>query len=262
MLIAYCICSSAALSARNMAPWLGNVYEFQASGSYQHQAGGKIASRHHLGSDLAKASLLFVPDPNWSTELEFFVGRSTDSTAGFDSALFTVRYLLLNDVIGDLASVTAGLSLAQNSHRFMRDLLFMHHGRREAELHLAIGKEFGKDEAYYLHPWAAVFYGIAHHSSPWVRAELHFDTLVRDTHLVALFLQADKGLGSHRLSNPRHFQGYSHINYYLVDLGFTYQYSCIGYGSAFVTLKKRLHARSCPRGVISIEIGLTVPFSF
>ena len=262
LFVCYLFFFSTTLFAQEVAPWFGNVYEFQPTLSYQHLAGGKVAGRRHLNGDLVKASLLFTPHPDWSTQLELYAGRTVDHRASLDAGLFTVRYSLSNDIVGDFVSVTSGLSLAQNSTHFLHDLLFVRHGRHELEAHVAIGKEFELDPTHYIHLWAAAFYGIANHSAPWIRSEFHIDTQIRDTHLLGLFLQTDKGCGHHSLHRPHHFRGYSHIHYNLVDVGATYQYSLIGYGSIFTTLKKRLHARSCPKELISIEVGLEIPFSF
>ena len=253
--------------ASEYAPWLGNVYEFEAKGIYEYAHSNKLDTAHGdkshtLHSNLLKAGLLFTPHPEWDLELEAGFAETTKHSMNYDATKLAVRHSWLNDLTGDPISLTTGVTLGLQQEKFLRDLSLIRHGPFEALFHASAGKEFGYSDAQYYRAWVMGAVGVANQSSAWTKCEAHLDWIVSETHFVDLFLKAEKGHGNKRLLLHKHFHGYSHIAYRFADIGLRYEYCINSVGSLYVEAKKRLHARFCPEGLYALEVGFDIPFSF
>jgi hypothetical protein len=257
------------LPATEQAPWLGNTYEFEPKVSYTHFYAPKIdlhhkTKHHHVRGNIEAFSLVFTPAADISTELEVSGFDTREHEFGLEKTKATVRYLWLNDVVGDPVSLTTGASFGYLPRRSFHDISLMHHGYYETELHAAVGKEFGfseKENTYYRTYFMPLF-GIAERGSPWARAEAHIEGICQDTYSMDIFVKAEKGFGNHKLRHIDHFKGYADINYRFLDTGLSFKYILQDFGSIYATGTYRLAAKYGPKEMSLIEVGLVVPFSF
>lgn len=271
-LILACLVTSSTLLGLDYSPWLGNIYEFEGNFSLEADQSQKVNTlrgnkKKHLHAEFAKATLGFTFDPEWSGEVELQGVKATHLSATIDSARIFLRRSFLNDIAGDPFSLTAGISLGLVNRKILHNLSLFNHGQIDGEAQFAVGKEFGyfgnrEEQKSYFHAWAGAFIGTARKSAAWIRGEAHLETILKETHFFDLFLHDEKGLGSKKLHSIHNFQGYSHIAYEALDLGISYRYKAVGYGSLFGQVKRRLYGKFCPRDTAFFELGIIVPFSF
>ena len=121
-------------------PWLGNWLEFDAN-LFQRVAQGSL---HHkkLYQERTEALCAFMPEENLSVAVELDLAKTQKHSYGFDAIQGSIRYRLLNDLVGDAVSLTAGLKSALSTPSRVKDLSSLQHGVLDTELQLAVGKEF------------------------------------------------------------------------------------------------------------------------
>jgi hypothetical protein len=230
------------LGALAVDPWFGNVYEFESKIAYNY------LHNHHHHANVALFNLGFVADPAWATELECQVGHPVIKAQ--------VRHLWLNDCAGDAVSLTGGVSVAGVTHRALSQSLFLYHSHFETEAHVSMGKEFGFHNLGFFRVWGTVLGGIGASTSPWGKALLSLSAIYKENHKFACTLEEGKGFGDGRAWHP-----FAHTKYNYTDLSLRYQFSQVGYGSIFASVKRRLIAHHCPKRVTTLELGVDIPFS-
>jgi hypothetical protein len=260
------ICATGSLAALQNSPWLGNWLEFEGSLFQSHTQARRVqthdGTKHFFThSELTTASIEFMPLVELSTELELDLAKTQSRSYGFEAIKAGARYLWLNDLTGDPVSLTTGLSTALSTPSRVKDLSSQQHGVFEVQLNVALGREFAYSADGYYHAWLQGLAGLASSGAPWVGAELHFEKALFNRHYLDLFFIAERSLSSHRLNTLRNFHSYSRIGYEYEDLGLSYTFRQEAFGSFYVECTKRLHARYCPKGAISFQLGLIIPFS-
>lgn len=260
---------SLSLFATQLAPWFGNVYEFEPTVSYLHFHSRKIdmdeKTRHHrLWGNIETFSLMFTPMPEVSTEFEISGFNSREHEFGLEKTKGTARYLFLNDVAGDIVSVSSGISTSFIPRRSFHDISLMHHGYYETEIHGAIGKEFGflGISNFFSRAYFVSLLGVAERGCPWVREEAHFEELFQDICSLDLFCKAERGFGKHQIHHIHHFKGYGEIHYRTIDLGLGLNYNIDDFGLLYAKGLYRVNAKNAPKELYAFEVGLDVPFSF
>lgn len=256
--------SFASLPAASRQPWLGNLYELEASLVQNHTRSSQIDTargREHksLHSDLTMMKLSVVPLLDTSAEVELDLARTQSHHFGFDAFKAAVRHAWLNDLAGDIVSVGTGMSASVSTSSRVADLSSHNHGVTELEMNSAIGKEFGYSDSGFYRVWAAGFVGIANKGSPWIGVECQFEKVIRDCHFIALFFQAEKGTSSNKLC--AHFHRWASVGYEFQEIGARYSFKEYSLGTVYAQVVKRIHARYCPDNSWSIQVGVMVPFS-
>lgn len=261
-----CCFALSSLNAMQTQPWLGNWLEFEASIFQTHTESSHVDTSHgkkphFLHLEKSTASLEFMPLENLSTEVAIDLAKTHKESYGFEALTFGSRYNLLNDLVGDPVSLTAGLAFTLSTAHRIKDLSSTENGIFQTKLNIACGREFDYSDSGYWHLWANGYLGAASSGSPWLGAELHIERAIVDTHYFDLFLQAEKGLSPHKLHNLCSFQGYSKIGYQYEEISLKYSYKKVALGSCFLQVTKRLHARYCPTDSWSVMLGVDIPFS-
>src|SRR5262249_36672602 len=128
-------------------PWVGNIYEFEFRPSFAYQSYRNVAIRSCLCKKSDDCRFLNLSLSNsliaeTSFEIEAMLANTRRQHWGrIDHIDIAARYMLLNDLAGDPISLTAGLKLSACSRSALHDISSFHHGKREAEIFLSIGKE-------------------------------------------------------------------------------------------------------------------------
>lgn len=253
------------LHATEVAPWFGEYLEFEARASALYQgfdrvSSGKKSFSYHSDDVFTNFSLSFCPDPDWDVELEVLFADTRHRNYGFDSGKITGRYLILDDIIGDPISMTAGLSLILPIHSALRDIGSFHHGMAEFEAHAAIGQEVP-----YLTQWALRHYsflalGIATQGSPWLRVSYNLERNFCNAFSAKVFLESLFGFGRRRIFK-QDFRGYGAIAHRSVDAGVGLTYTFDYWGELSLQYTYRIYARNFPKNVNIAKITYYVPFT-
>ena len=233
--------------ASERALWFGNIYEFNGT-----IAAGYVQGHKEHNSQL-RFNLDFRPATDWSAELEV--------EALYPVAKASLRYLWLDDVAGDLMSMSTGVSLAAVSHRARAQPLLQYHSCLEGKANVAVGKEFGFHEKGFWRVWGEGFLGAGRLATAWAGWHLQIDAVLKKESISSLFVEGERGFGDrhfHRTS----FSSFAHIDYTTVDAGISYKHIFIGYCNLYASLKKRLSARSAPHRMTALEVVCEIPFSF
>ncbi|MBB65100.1 MAG: hypothetical protein CMO81_08555 [Waddliaceae bacterium] len=257
---------SLSLTATERLPWFGNDLEWEARGAFAVQwydrvdvNGQKI---HHSSFDtLQKLSIALSPEPEWSGELEAVFASSDSRSWGADSLKAMGRYLFMDDIIGDLISLSSGLSITLPTGDAKRDLGRRHHSSLELEGHLALGKEISSGRY-----WNARFFnifalaqGVCGYPRLNIEGGLEFNH--KDQHQIGLKGEWLCGLGSHDLPMQlEDFRGYHKIDHHSFDLVCYYQYwwEYTGYWTAEWVC--RLDAKNAPKDLNRLQISFLYPF--
>lgn len=253
-------------SAVSRQPWIGNLFEFQGSVSQSHTQSHSINTRERnkkkaLYSDMTTMKLSAVPMEQLSVALELDFTKTKSHHFGFDAFKASARYDWLDDVAGDAISLTTGIATSFSTASRIADLSSQNHGVAELEVNSAVGKEFGYSDSGFYRVWAAGFAGIANQGSPWIGMECRLEKVIRDSHFIALFLQAEKGLSPGKLSKETCFRRWASIGYEFEEVGVRYSFKKYALGTAYTQVTKRVHARFCPDNSWSFQIGVNIPFS-
>jgi hypothetical protein len=258
-------CFYSRVEAVELRPWFGNYLEFEFRShllyqNYKALARGADSIAHSSDDLFLDMSLGFVPDPQLSVEAEIECANTTHNH-GVDHFSFTGRYMLLNDIAGDAISLVAGLTLQQAFIGSLRDMSSFHHGRSEAEFHLAVGKELCSNRFLWdSRLWAIGAFGFAEQGKPWLRANLGYDYRLAIYHELSVFAKTLWGMGNKKL-NPYDFDGYGSLHHQSVDLGLRYTYLIEFFGSASIEYMHRVYARNFPAEAHLLMISVLYTFS-
>ncbi len=259
------LCVLGPLSGTELKPWFGPelVPQIEAEAIVQifEEVDTRDGDEKYASCDFfIDLGALIAPTADTSVELEVIGADTRSHSFGADTIKLTGRYLWLNDVVGDLVSLSTGISIAQVFKPFSRDLAVFHNGGIEGELHVAIGKEAVCQAFWTSRWWGVLGVGIGDLGSPMCRADLHYDWNWWDRHHCGIFLHSLWGLGSRDLHSVKHFHGYGPIRHQSVDLGVSYTF-CFQY-DIFLEAEYlyRAYAKNCPSNASIIFLRFVYPF--
>ncbi len=202
-----------ALSAIDYSPWLDEILNIQT----ELKAGVKAGQAHALNADLSFKTTVWT---DIKAEIEFDTARTQQHGYFFEAARFNGLYRFMNDAIGDPLTVLGGMTLSFPQSQAKRDLALFDPGSTMAEFHLILGKENG-DRFWCDRYWALLTVGMANKSSAWMSSHFEYERNFFECGRGAIFLNTLSGFGNHPL---RPFDGYAHVNYREVALGFEWRY--------------------------------------
>jgi hypothetical protein len=236
--------------ATEYQPWLGNVHEFELRSSLLYQkyhwlSLGSHLKKHKSNDFFLKASLNYTSPHDYGLEIEAEEAWTRFQRGDIDHFKLTGRYVWLDDIAGDPLSLTTGFSLIQAFRHSLKDVSSFHHGRKEGELFLSIGKETPWETMWGSRWYSMAGIGIADRGSPWLRFNLNYENRLRDQHELRLFLHSLWGLG-HKNLRLDHFHGYGPIQHQAIDIGIRYTYLLEYFGSASLEYSYRIHGRNFP----------------
>lgn len=254
------------LTATELSPWLGPDFIVETRGIYRFQAYRQISTNHGYRHRNANDSFFTLGAAfaalDWSAELETSFARTHRQNPGWDNLRLTGRHRLTNDISGEnWLTITPGLTITQACTNSLRDISSFHHGRIEAELHLAIGKEQSYQEYWTNRWWGLLGIGDADQGWPWLHAELSWERNWLDQKQLRVYVESLFGFGHHDLHANRPFRGYGNIRHRSVDIGAKYSHllDCGVVVSGEYAF--RVYARNFPVHASQVVISLYYPFA-
>lgn len=262
VVIGVCLFSSL-LYGTDLKPWYPRCLEFQSSFTYLHEQycevdEGTRVIHHPSKDDFYRAGLELAYDP-FAYELEVTFSSTREHHLAPDTIQGTVRYQLLDDIVGDPVSLVTGVTVTQVFTQSLKDISTFHHGGIEAEFHVAVGRECPCYNTWVSRYFGVGGFGIADHGSPWLHGILAWEKNWFDKHHVHLYLNALYGLGDQDL-NVFDFDGYGSIRHQSIDLGAQYRYIFCTYSSLTAGYAHRVHAKNGPKNTNIYYIKFNYPF--
>jgi len=248
-------------------PWFGDVFEFHFLGSYTYSRFSSVQAaivplRNPSNDHLLYFGLDFSFTPQWTFDWDLQFTETPRQSFSFRSTAWQFRYLWLDDIIGDLVSLSTGANIRYTSSRSIHDISTPYPAPVDFELNFSVGKEFD-----YLQDWRFRFWGFGalgqgSRGSPWLRATLAFEGNYYDEHKWALFSYFSHGFGRKTTVNIANFNGYARIRQKSIDIGASYGFRMLVYGTIRVSYVRRVLAKRCPSRVNFFTLSYLLPFSF
>jgi hypothetical protein len=254
------------LSALEIDPWFCNLWEFTFTPSYtygrfHHVQNGHPQIKNVFNENLLNLALAVPPSLNWEVDGEVEFADTTRQSMGLRSGAAQVRYLWLDDVLGDAVSLTTGVSARGVSSHSLKDISCPYHSYANFEINTSIGREWdrGFDWRIRLYGFGAI--GQGNVGYPWARAFATLEGNIQSTHRLGIFTEGYFGFGPHSRVSTNHFHGYADIRHQNIDLGVQYTYVFEIWGRLFFAYTRRLYAKSFPENVNFFTVSYMLPFS-
>jgi len=250
----------------NMEPWFCNVYEFTFSPSYTYSRyrdvqNGYPQLRSVSNDHLIAFDIAVPPAPNWELDADVEFADTPRQSMGLRSLGAQVRYLWLDDVVGDPVSLTTGVSLRGVSKHSVHDVSSPYHSYLNGELSTSIGREWDSGFHWRFRTYGFGAIGMANHGYPWSRLFATVEGNLHNTHRLSLFSWGYIGFGPHKRVHVDHFKGYASVQHRNVDIGIQYTYVTEIWGRITLSYSRRVYAHSFPENVNFFLIGYMLPFS-
>ena len=165
----------------------------------------------------------------------------------------------MDDDIGDPFSLTMGLSLNRAWREAVNDISSFHHGRNEAFLHMAIGKQDIQGSTWLSRWWGVVGIGTADRWTPWIVANAAYEWNQYDPHRLRLYVNSLWGCGTRKL-DVCDFGGYGPLDHRSIDIGLYYSYELDYYGMLSIDYAHRVYARNFPDNANIVTLSYIYPF--
>lgn len=248
-------------------PWFGNVYEFNFLGKYSYAYFNKVnGARTQLNetihNHLLYLDLQFPFSSQWSVDADFRLATTTNNPFHFSSTAWQLRYLWLDDIVGDIFSLATSLNFRITTPKGLKELISYYHGDVDLEGNISIGKEFAPKPNLLVRFWIFGAVGIANKGSPWIRGDAALESIYDDNHKWAIFFESLSGYGRREHINPNDFKGYASIRHEALDLGLRYGYKFGYWGTLGIEYKRVLFARCSPRNINYFTLSYLLTFSF
>lgn len=260
------------LFALKIEPWFAEPWEFELDSCYTYSRYRHVqnairplkspSNDHLVAFDLSVTPVFgLAADAPWNYAIDLEFAATPRQSFGFRSAGGQIRYLWLDDVSGDFASVTTGLDLRGVSHASLKDISCPYHSYANFELNTSIGKEWDRWEYWIARAFAFVGLGTANRGYPWIRAIIAGEGNHHDLFEYKVYVQSYIGLGHRKKINIDHFHGYGLIQHRSIDLGASIRYIFKIWGSLSLDYTYRVYAHSFPEHVNFFTICYRLPFS-
>ncbi|MBS4164981.1 Uncharacterized protein NEOC65_000027 [Neochlamydia sp. AcF65] len=244
-------------------PWYPNPLQVHGELAYHFQSYASVdalkGSGHYSSKDqLINASLLVAYDP-YCLQLETAFADTKKRSFNCTHIALAARYLFLDDNLGDPVSLSMGLSVRRAWKKAVNDMSLFYHGRNEAFLHAAIGKQNIEGFAWYSRWWGTLGIGTADGWTPWVVANAAYEWNRSYLHRVCVYINSLWGLGKQKLA-VESFGGYGRIDHRSIDLGIRYCYEFAYNGLLSIDYARRVYAQNFPRDVNLLTVSYIYPF--
>ncbi len=243
-------------------PYFSPLAEFELNStytySYYNSVAGLGSSYRSRDSDVDfNLGLRFLPDWEMQVEGEFL--RTSHHVLSAESFAGQLRYHFLNDLTGDLFSLTSGLRLRYVTGRFLHDLSCPYASTMNLDLVTSIGKEFTRGDDWLFRFFAYLGAGIGNRGAPYFNPEIHLEFNLFRHHQFDIFSLGKVGFGGR--SVERNQYGYGNVAYRAVDVGATYRYCFAIWGDLYISYTYRPYAHDFPKRLQTFLIGYQLPFS-
>ena len=247
-------------------PWFGDLFQFHLLTGYSYSRFDSVQRgvpqlRSPFNANLVQEGLEFCFLPEWSFDLDLQVASTTKVPFYFRSSALQIRYLWLDDMVGDPFSLTTGFSTRFTPSRALSDISCPSHANVDFELNFSLGKEWDASQSW---RWRLWFFGTVGHGnrgSPWVRGSLATETNVNDQHYYGFYALGSNGYGRHTHVMIDHFRGYAKIRAKSIDLGAWYGHRMGVWGMFRAGYERRVLAKSYPKDVNTLTLSYSIPFS-
>lgn len=268
LLLAMCA-STSAWGTLETKPWLSSPYEPQVHASYTYSTFKKVSKatrqlRNRSHDQLIEGGLGLATMNDWAGDIDIEFARTPRFSWGFRSVGAQLRKMWFNDIAGDPASFTTGLTLRIVPPRPLKDVSTPYHYQFNGEFNVAIGKEWSRD--FY---WRGRIYnftgiGVANQGSPWVRSRFALALNREDQLQFETFVLLYRGLGHRAGVNTKTsvFNGWKSIDHRSIDWGLSFRILFGIKGSLSLEVTRRLYARSYPEKVLFLMLRYDIPLSF
>lgn len=258
------ICS---LQALEVEPWLGEIYEFHFLSSYSYSFYSSVEGSTAPLKGTSKDHLLYFDlefpfSPDWACDADLQFVDTPRQSFSYRAAALQLRYLWLDDIVGDPVSLTTGFNLRYTSSRSLHDVSCPYHANVDFQANFSIGKEFDQFEFWRLRIWGYGNLGIANRGSPWMSAILGLEGNFDERHKWGIYADGRHGFGRRTWINISDFNGYAKIRYKAIDIAFQYGYRFGVYGTLKAAYSRRLLAKRYPQRMNTFLISYLLPFSF
>lgn len=248
-------------------PWFGDVYQFHLAACYSYSRfnsvqGGIPQLTSPFNENLVYLGLEFCPSPEWSLDIDLQTASTSKNDFYFRSGALQVRYLWLDDLIGDQISFATGVSARASPSRALRDFSNPSHANLDFEADFSLGKEWDASENFRWRLWFFGALGHGNRGSPWVRGIFTTETNIHDQHRLGVYAAASNGYGRHSHVRTENFHGYAKIRQKSIDLGIWYGFRLDVWGSLRFGYERRVLAKACPQNINSFIASYSLPFSF
>jgi hypothetical protein len=265
-LVYFCFIASGALPAIQYEPWIGDQFEFEWRNAPVYQSYPSVAVGSRL-VDRSSDDLFFQTSvsnavaPYFSVDAEFVAAYTREQRPGADRLSLAGRYVFLDDVAGDFATVTMGAVFNRAFPRSLKDISSFHHGINEVELFISAGRETSLSEEDWMGRWwGCLGSGIAiHRGAPWLRGHIAYDWRMGRFDELGVFASGLLGLGTKNL-RLNDFNGYGSIRHESLDFGLRYNREIEYFGSLNVEYSYRVYARNFPIRAHRILLSLLYTF--
>lgn len=247
-------------------PWFCNVLEFTFTPTYSYSEyprvqhgvphNQKTSHDHLLSFDLAVA-----PTPQWQVDTEVEFADTPRQSMGLRSGALQVKYLWLDDLLGDPVSLTTGVVVRGVTGHSIRDVSCPYHSYANYEVNVAAGREWDHGFDWRYRTYAGSSLGIGNHGYPWLAAFAIFEGQLKQAHRLGLFFDGALGFGHQQRVIINHFHGYGSIAHRNIDIGARYTYVFEVWGKLTLAYTRRVFARSFPEQVNFFTISYMLPFS-
>lgn len=249
-----------------LEPWYSPVGEFQLHSAYSYSyypevSQGKNPSSYHSADHRIHLISGVQCFPNWDVQIGSDFLHSDQLSWGAERVGVQVRYLFLDDVVGDPISLSVGLQGFYVPTRLMRAVSVPYHAQGNMELGAALGKEIDKVYQWLFRFWGFFGAGMANQGAPWIRPLIATEMKVWQKQILKVLLESYIGLGRHHTVNISRFKGYGTIAHRSVDLRLSYTYLFRVWGSLSVEGGYRLYAHSFPKHLAEVKLSYQLPFS-
>ena len=207
-------------------------------------------------------NLSFSPSLQWSIDSDLEFSGSPFQDFGFCSVAFQGRYLLKDDIIGDLISLSLGGDVRVVSSESLKDVNNLYHSNIEFQCNLAFGKEFSKLDYWRFRFWGYGGVGIANKGSPWLKGKFAVEGNIHEKRKWSIFAKTMRTFGRYDSFNIYDFNGYAKLRQLNVDLGFRYGWRLGVWGTFSLEYRRRIIAKRCPKNENFLAVSYMVPFSF
>ena len=248
-------------------PWFSELYNLHLLSSYSYSYYSSVDGASIPLSSTSKDHFIlfdveYTPSTNWNINADInFLDTPRQKRMNFMSSAFHLRYLWLDDIIGDPVSFVMGAHIRYVSKDAIRDISCPYHGRVEGEGDISIGKEIDSSIwRFRLWGWGGV--GIANKGSPWLHARVVLEACYNIIHKFAFFFDTLHSYGRKKTVNIEKFYGYGSIRQKSLDLTARYGYKLGRIGTFRVEYSYKISAKRCPKNVKTFTLAYLLPINF
>jgi len=256
-------CTSTVFSNK---PWLPDPYDmtWDLSGGYFFYPEIADAVQKGGGSSfqyLVESSLSFTTTSSWSFLGQIVCDQTTRNAFGLANLLVSAEKQWLDDIRGDLFSLTTGLKGRFVPKKQLLDPVNPYHALVNGEFFLSAGKEVSncKDWLFRFYGQLSLDGGIKGY--PRLIESIHCDGKVNSQWSGGIALLNQNGFGKKREIDLNHFDGYGNIRYQSVDVQLHLTHHFFSWGALTLEGNYRPYAAFYPAKRWGVMISYALPIA-